>query len=181
MGQGQYPSSASADGFGCYLHCPGGPEHLFVGLLPRFPCPVSVVVVVWQLVLLQFPTGVGPDVQTLVPLSLVKVPPAASHCCCEGDADSAGVVAKATNDIDPSNINIAVRVDIVLLLGVLQNCPNAKEIEPLALDGASQAVPTGDPGGEKCPVFYIISHYIRRLALINITIRTILLVCLLLY
>ena len=140
MGQGQYPSSASADGFGCYLHCPGGPEHLFVGLLPRFPCPVSVVVVVWQLVLLQFPTGFGPDVQTLVPLSLVKVPPAASHCCCEGDSDSAGVVAKATNDIDPSNINKAVRVDIVVLLGVLQNCPNAKEIEP------SQAVPTVNPG-----------------------------------
>jgi hypothetical protein len=144
-----------------------------------------VVVVVWQLVLLQFPTGFGADVQTLVPLSLVKVPPAASHCCCEGDAASAGVVAKATNDIDPSNINKAVRVDIVLLLGVLQNCPNAKEIEPLALDGASQAVPTGDPGVANArPTkisFSLISHYIRRLALINITIRTILLVCLLLY
>jgi hypothetical protein len=125
--------------FGCYLHCPGGPEHLLVGLLPEFPCPVSVVVVVWQLLLLQFPTGVGPDVQTLVPLSLVKVPPAASHCCCEGDAASAAVVPKANNDIDPSNINKAVRVDIVLLLGCYRTARNAKEITPLDLNGASQA------------------------------------------
>jgi hypothetical protein len=88
-----------------------------VGLLPRFPCPVLVVVVVWQLLLSQFPTGVGPDVQTLVPLSLVKVPPAASHVVCEGDAASAAVVPKANNDIDPSNIK-DIR-DIVLLLVLL--------------------------------------------------------------
>jgi hypothetical protein len=87
------------------------------GLLPRFPCPVLVVVVVWQLLLSQFPTGAGADVQTLVPLSLVKVPPAASHVVCEGDAASAAVVPKANNDIDPSNIK-DIR-DIVLLLVLL--------------------------------------------------------------
>jgi hypothetical protein len=87
------------------------------GLLPRFPCPVLVVVVVWQLLLSQFPTGVGPNVQTLVPASLVKVPPAASHVDCEGDAASAAVVPKANNDIDPSNIK-DIR-DIVLLLVLL--------------------------------------------------------------
>ena len=81
------------------------------------PAPVSVVVVVWQLLFWQFPTCVGPNVQVLVPLSLVKVPPAPSHCVCEGDAASAVVVPKANNDIDPSNINKAV-LDIVLLLGV---------------------------------------------------------------
>jgi hypothetical protein len=95
----------------CYLHCPGGPLHLDVGLLSRFPCPVLVVVVVWQLSLLQFPTGVGPDTQT--PLSFVKVPPDAVHCCSEGDAATAAVVPKANNDTDPSNKK-AVR-DIVLL------------------------------------------------------------------
>jgi hypothetical protein len=79
-----------------------------VGLLPRFPCPVSVFVVVWQLLFWQFPTGFGADTQTLVPASLVNVPPEASHCVCEGDAASVAVVPKANNDIDPSNIK-AVR------------------------------------------------------------------------
>jgi len=91
--------------------------HLDVGLLSRFPCPVLVVVVVWQLSFWQFPTGFGPDTQTLVPDSLVNVPPEASHCCCEGDAASVAVVPKANHDIDPSNINAVF--DILLLLTLL--------------------------------------------------------------
>ena len=87
------------------------------GLGVRFPCPVSVVVVVWQLEFWQFPTCCGAYVQVLVPLSLLKVPPETSHCVCEGDAASAVVVPKANNDIDPSNINKAV-LDILVLLGV---------------------------------------------------------------
>jgi hypothetical protein len=73
-----------------------GPEHVVVGplvLLPRFPCPLVVVVVVWLFELL--PTFSVPVVMhVFVPLSLVYVP---AHCS-EGETASAAVGPKASRE-----------------------------------------------------------------------------------
>jgi hypothetical protein len=81
---------------------PGPPQEVLVCvLLPVLPCPVvsDVVVVVWLFELL--PTFVVLVVtHCVVPVSLVKVPPAASHSVCEGDTASAAVGPKVSIETD---------------------------------------------------------------------------------
>ncbi len=82
-----------------------------VVLLPVFPCPeVELVVVVVELFeLLPTFVVVEGNVQVLVPLTLVNVPPAAVHSVAEESA-SAGVGLNANTDRDVAALSRAIRI-----------------------------------------------------------------------
>jgi hypothetical protein len=84
---------------------------LVVVLLPVFPCPevVSVVVVVWLFGLL--PTFVVVVVvQVSVPFVLSNVPPEARHCDSEGEIACTGVGLNANTERDVAALSRAIRI-----------------------------------------------------------------------